>query len=127
MFLVGMISWWYGRGWVTQWGRIAQRWSRTAEFFSIGQLVSTLFSPWRQISAGRVDGPVGAVLRGLIDQLISRIIGAIVRFFTIIIGVVVLAFQVIYETLIMLVWWFLPTFPIIGAVLFAIGWVPLWR
>ena len=127
MFLVGLISWWYGRGWVGQWKRIAHRFALTLEFFSVGQLLSTLFSPFRQISAtSGNDGSFGAAMRAFVDQLISRIIGAFVRFFTIIFGLIVITLQVLYELIIMVFWWFLPLLPIVGCIMLAIGWVPTW-
>ena len=128
MFLVGLISWWYGRGWISQWKRIAGRFMATLEFFSVGQLLSTLFSPFRQISANAGgDGSFGGAFRAFIDQLISRVIGAFVRFFTIIFGVFVIVLQALYETIIMIAWWFLPLLPIIGCIMLAIGWVPVWK
>ncbi|MGY4893619.1 MAG: hypothetical protein ACO1N2_02925 [Candidatus Saccharimonadota bacterium] len=127
MFLVGLISWWYGRGWVGQWKRIALRFSATLEFFSIGQLLSTLFAPFRQISAtSSTNGTIGAAFRAFVDQLISRIVGAFVRFFTVLAGLVAIIFQALYELVIMIAWWFLPLLPIAGFVLLAIGWVPSW-
>lgn len=127
MFLVGLISWWYGRGWVGQWARMATRFRSTLDFFSVGQLAATLFSPFRQISAGTSgDKSLGGVLRSMVDQLISRCIGALVRTFTIIAGLVVIAAQGIYELCIMLVWWFVPLLPLAGFVLLAIGWTPSW-
>lgn len=121
------MTWWYGRGWVTRWGRVLGALESTLEFFSIGQLVNTLFSPFRQISAGGTnDESFGGILRNFADQLISRIIGFFVRFFTIIFGFIVISFQVVYELLVMVLWWFLPLLPVIGAILFAIGWVPEW-
>lgn len=127
MFLVGLISWWYGRGWVSQWRRVAVRFALTLEFFSIGQLISTMFAPFRQISAnGGGDGTFGSAMRSFVDQLISRLIGAFVRFFTIVFGLVVIGLQAVYEIVIMISWWFLPLFPIAGFILLATGWVPTW-
>ena len=127
MFLVGLISWWYGRGWVSQWKRIAHRFALTLEFFSIGQLFMTLFAPFRQISANTVgDGSFGSSIKAFGDQLISRIIGSLIRFFTIIFGLNVIVLQAIYELVIMIAWWFLPLLPIIGFIMLAIGWVPSW-
>lgn len=128
MFLVGLISWWYGRGWVAQWKHVGQRFRATLEFFSIGQLMATLFSPFRQISAGATgDASFGSALRAFADQLISRVIGAFVRLGTIIFGMVVIVLQAVYEGSIMLLWWFVPITPIIGCILLAIGWVPVWK
>jgi hypothetical protein len=128
MFLVGLISWWYGRGWVGQWKRIAGRFAATLEFFSVGQLLTTLFSPFRQISAnGGSDGTMGGAFRAMVDQLISRVIGAFVRFFTVIFGLVVIILQAVYEIVIMIAWWLLPLLPVVGFILLAIGWVPTWK
>jgi len=127
MFLVGLISWWYGRGWISQWKRIAGRFKATLEFFSIGQLLSTLFSPFRQISANNgSDGSLGTAMRAFVDQLISRVIGAFVRFFTVVFGLIVILLQAVYEIVIMTAWWFLPLLPIAGFILLATGWVPTW-
>jgi len=126
MFLVGIISWWYGRGLQGQISRIRDRLTATAGYFSIGQLLSTLFAPFRQISAGSVNGPVGAQLRAFFDKTISRLIGAIVRSFTILAGLIVMAVQVLVEAIVLVIWVVLPLFPIAGLILFVIGWVPRW-
>lgn len=126
MFLVGIISWWYGQGWQGQWKRVRDRLTRTADFFSIGQLVLTLFAPFRQISASGGGGTFGAVMRGAFDKLISRVIGAIVRTCTILFGLVVLLVELIYELVIMIFWLLLPAFPVIGLIVMAVGWVPKW-
>jgi hypothetical protein len=128
MFLVGLISWWYGRGWVGQWRRMTLRFKATLDFFSVGQLLSTLFSPFRQISATGSNGTgFGAAMRNMLDKLISRVIGAIVRTMTILAGVVIILLQAVYEAVLIVGWWFVPILPIAGLVLFAIGWVPVWR
>ena len=125
MFLVGLISWWYGRGWVEQWRRNGGMLMRTLEFFSVGQLLSTLFSPFRQISAGvRGDGSFTASFSAFLDRLISRIVGAFVRFFTILAGSVIIALQAVYVAVIMAFWWLVPVLPVVGFVAFMIGWVP---
>lgn len=127
MFLVGLISWWYGRGWIEQWRRVLKRFKATLDFFSVGQLMSTLFAPFRQISASPgSDGSFGSAMRGMVDKLISRCIGAFVRLGTIIFGLVVILFQAVYVAVMMIVWWFLPLLPVAGLILLAIGWVPSW-
>ena len=115
-------------GWIEQWGRILQRFKATLDFFSVGQLMSTLFAPFRQISTSPgSDGSFASVMRGFVDKLISRIIGAIVRTGTILVGLLVILFQALYVVALMIIWWFLPLFPIAGLILFVIGWVPSWR
>ncbi len=128
MFLVGLISWWYGRGWLTHLYRVGARFNATLDFFSIGQLTKTLFAPFRQISAGASgDASFGGAVRAFVDQLISRVIGGFVRFFTILLGVVVIIFQAVYETIALIAWWLVPLFPIVGFILLAVGWVPVWK
>jgi hypothetical protein len=126
MFLVGIISWWYGNGWKGQLSRIRDRLAATASYFSIGQLFATLFSPFRQISAGSTNGPVSAQLRAFFDKTLSRVIGAVVRLCTIIAGIIVLTFQTVFELIVLIMWVVLPAFPVMGLIIFAIGWVPRW-
>lgn len=119
------MSWWYGRGWVGQWRRNGDMLLRTLEFFSVGQLLSTLFSPFRQISAGvGGDGSLPAAVSAFFDKLVSRIIGALIRSTTILVGVVLIALQAAYVGVSMVLWWVVPLFPLAGLVLFMLGWVP---
>ncbi|NCO10704.1 hypothetical protein GW746_01500 [Candidatus Saccharibacteria bacterium] len=127
MFLVGLFSWWYGRGWIAQWGRVVDRWKRTIHLFSVGELAKTLFAPYRQISANIDDTSFAVAVRSFFDQLISRFIGAFIRTMTILVGLIVITGQIILETLIMIGWWIFPVLTIVGALLFALGWVPTWQ
>lgn len=124
--MVGLISWWYGAGWIGQWGRVVRRWARTLQFFSVGQLLSTLFSPYRQISAHGGGDSFPEAVRAFFDKLISRIIGSIVRMATILVGLLVITLQVVFESAITIFWLVLPVVPIACAVMFALGWVPSW-
>lgn len=127
MFLVGLISWWYGRGWSQQMGRILARLKATLDFFSVGQLLSTLFAPFRQISAASgSDGTFGTAIRGMFDKLISRCVGAFVRSITIFVGLLVILVQGIFAVISIIGWWIIPLLPVVGLILLAIGWVPTW-
>jgi hypothetical protein len=126
MFLVGIISWWYGSGWKGQLLRARNRLTATAGYFSIGQLLSTLFSPFRQISAGSTSGSLATQARAFFDKTLSRVIGAIVRSFTILAGMIALTVQGVYELTILVLWLVLPSLPVVGLIAFAIGWVPRW-
>ena len=126
MFLVGIVSWWYGAGWRGQFLRVVDRLKGTLAFFSVGQLLKTLFAPFRQISAYRPEGSLGVVFRAFFDQLISRVIGAIVRTFTIFFGIIAVIIQSIVELIILVVWLVLPLFPVVGLIAMVIGWVPKW-
>lgn len=126
MFIVGLLSWWYGAGWLAQGARVKERVASISDFFSIALLFKTLFNPFRQISAGRVDGPIGVKWHAFLDRLISRCIGAIVRLFMILFGLVSIAMTTIVGLVSLVMWALIPLLPIIGAVMMSIGWVPQW-
>ncbi len=125
MFLVGLISWWYGRGWMEQVRRSGGMLLQTLEFFSIGQLITTLFSPFRQISVG--SGGAGSLsmrFSALLDRLFSRVVGAFIRSFTILAGAIVIVIQSVYAGLIMALWLVVPVLPLIGLAAYLLGWMP---
>ena len=127
MFIVGLLSWWYSSGWVSEARRVRERIASAADYFSIGLLAKTLFSPFRQISAGRVDGPIGVKWRAFVDRLISRCIGALVRTFMIVIGIIWIATVAIIGVIALGLWLLVPAFPVIGIIMMIVGWVPSWR
>jgi len=126
MFLVGIMSWWYGNGLRLRLKMIGDRIARTNDYFSIGLLASTLFSPYRQISAGKVSGSLSVQMHAFVDRLISRVIGAIVRTFMIVFGVIVICLQAVSGVVILFFWLIIPTFPVVGLLATVIGWVPVW-
>ena len=126
MFLAGILSWWYSDGLLGRVRMAKQRLAKTADLFSIDLLISTLFQPFRQISAGKVDGPLAVHLRAFFDKLISRIIGAMVRITVILFGLATLIVVSIANLLILVLWLFAPFLPMIGLILTVIGWVPSW-
>lgn len=121
-----MLSWWYGAGWRQRTVMIRERIAATADFFSIDLLLRTFFSPFRQISAGEVDGPIGVKVRAFFDRLISRVIGSIVRSIIIVIGVVVITFHGLVGFLVIVSWAFVPLLPVIGLGLYMTGWTLSW-
>lgn len=127
MFIVGLFSWWYGNGWLAEARRVRERVASAADYFSINLLAKTLFSPFRQISAGRVDGPLGVKWRAFVDRLISRCIGALVRTFMIVIGIIWIVTVAIIGGIALGLWLLVPAFPVIGIIMMIVGWVPSWR
>lgn len=124
MFILGMLSWWYGTGWRQRVSLLRDRLAGTMDYFSIDLLLRTFFSPFRQISAGKVNGPLGVQMRAFFDRLISRLIGAMIRFTMIIAGLVVITFHAIFGAVALLLWAFVPMLPLAGIALFVTGWVP---
>ena len=124
MFIVGLFSWWYGAGWGRTVIAVRDNLLSLYDYFSLDLLLRTLFSPFRQISAGKVRGPIGVQLRALLDNLISRVIGAFVRTAVLIIGSVVLCFAACIGVLRMIVWPCVPALPFACAIAALLGWVP---
>ncbi len=127
MFLVGILSWWYKNGWKSRVQIVKSRFESSADFFSIRLLASTIFAPFRQISAGSVSGPLAEQLRAFFDRLISRVVGAVVRTFMIIFGGLAMILQLIFGGFVIIIWPILPFLPVIGLILMVTGWVPQWK
>lgn len=126
MFVIGLISWWYGRGWRGAAARVGRRLMGVEDYFSIDLLLKTFFSPFRQISAGKVQGPLGVQMRAFFDRLVSRVIGAMIRLFTILIGLVALVLYAVIGLMVLVVWALVPLLPVVGVVLFVTGWTLPW-
>lgn len=126
MFIVGLFSWWYGAGWVRCISAVRGGLASIYDYFSLDLLLRTLFSPFRQISAGSVRGPIGVQLRAMLDNLISRVIGAVVRTLVIIIGTITLLVSCLLGLLRIIAWPLIPLLPIACIVFASTGWVP-WR
>lgn len=124
MFIVGMLSWWYGAGWKRQAVAVGEKLASYYDYFSLGLLIKTLFAPFRQISAGRVRGPLGVQLRAWFDRLVSRFVGACVRTIVLVIGSVVLTVAALIGLIVILIWPLVPLLPAIATVFGVSGWVP---
>ena len=126
MAILGMLTWWYTTGWKLRALRLREKISATIDYFSIDLLLKTLFAPFRQISAGRVDGPIGVKTQAFFDRLISRMIGAIMRTIMIIAGIVTIIVHALIGIISLALWAFTPFLPLVGLWLFLTGWIP-WK
>lgn len=122
MLLAGFLSWWYGAGWRLGAQHALHRLGRTAEFFSMALLVRTLFSPFRQISAGSVRGGLDVQVRAFVDRLVSRFVGFFVRTGVLFAGLVAVTASALFWLLWLLLWPFIPVMPVIMVVLGISGW-----
>jgi hypothetical protein len=81
--LFELFFWWYGKGWLNAW-KTARDWVTKVQMeFSMPELFKSLFSPWKRIVSlpGR---SMDEKIRAMIDNLISRVIGFLVRFLALI-------------------------------------------
>lgn len=122
MFLGGMISWWYTKGIQLKFKLILSRAASMVDLFSIRLLVATWLSPYKQISASRsMSSNFVDQFKNMIDQLISRSIGAVIRTFMIIIGSAVVVVQFVVGILLLSFWLILPILPIVLLILAVTG------
>lgn len=124
MFIVGLLKWWYSDGWTRRAQMIIDGLHRTIDFFSIGLLLRTMFSLFRQDGAGSVDGPLSVKLEAFMGALISRFIGAGIRSVVLVTGCVTIAARCLSGVLVLILWLVVPLLPIIGFVVMMTGWVP---
>ena len=116
-----LIYWWYGAGWVGELNLQLKRLSRVESYFSFGNLLGTLFQPFRQIDAGFRRGGLSIQLRAWLDKTISRFIGALARLTLLIIGIVWWLISMLTSICWLFVWPFLPLAPILGAIASALN------
>lgn len=126
MLLTAFLFWWYGHGWVQQLGSVRDMLVRTFDFFSIDLLAKSLFSPFRQISAGKVRGSLQVVLQAWLDRVLSRFIGAMLRTTIIFVGIVSLLVMAVVAAVRIVLWPLLPLLPVMFFLLMLAGWMP-WK
>ncbi|QCT40118.1 hypothetical protein FBF31_03560 [Candidatus Saccharibacteria bacterium oral taxon 955] len=126
MFIVGMLSWWYSAGWKRCLLNVVDSLAGLYDYFSFELLIKTLFSPFRQISAGRVRGSLEVQFRAWLDRLISRLIGAFIRLIIIIVGTLTLVVASVIGLVRIVLWPIVPWLPIVGLAVALTGWVP-WK
>ena len=118
MIIAEMLGWWYSRGWI--W--IAQQvyvveLKRIFEFFSVSDLLKTLFSPFRQDYIDTTKAPIGIKLQVFGSNLISRMLGAMIRITLISAGLISATLFIIAGFLFVIAWPFIPIMPILAVIL----------
>lgn len=84
-------------------------------YFSIGLLAKTLFSHWRRYRESYGKGlNIKRYFEAFTTNMISRILGAIVRIVTILVGLTVELFILIGGVIVFLTWIFLPVLLLLG-------------
>jgi hypothetical protein len=127
MLLISLFSWWYTGGLKGRINSLLAALTRTLDLFSIGLLLKTLFAPFRQISAAHAaTAPIDVKFRMFFDRTFSRLIGAIMRLVVILAGIITLVGQTLISLLLIILHIIMPLLPVIGIIMFIIGWVPKW-
>lgn len=96
--------------------------AKMMDFFSVGLLIKTLFTPFRLIDSysNRGEG-LDAKIRAVIDKMIGRLIGAMIRSAVLIFALVVLVLTLALDLIRIALWLLAPSLPIVGLLLVAAG------
>ena len=120
--MLNLLNWWYIDGWKDFLYRTGSRLANLADFFSIGLLIKTFFAPFRQISAATAShAPLDVKFRMWLDRLVSRVVGAFVRFFIIIAGLICLLLAAIFSLIFIILWPLAPFAPLAGLIMSIMG------
>jgi hypothetical protein len=117
MLAVAFIHWWYGPGWKDTAQKLQLRMRHTALLFSLPILLTTMFAPWKRI----VTYPgksIGERFRAVIDNLISRVVGFIVRLGALLACLTIIGLYAVIGGFLLLLW---PVIPLLGPVLIVAG------
>ena len=117
MLTISMFVWWYSEGWTQVFGSLNRRLRKTLTLFSVGTLIRTLFAPWRRIMSAPAKGIRGHLYAAL-DNLVSRCVGFVVRFFVLLAGLIMLALVATASILEIIIW---PLLPVTGVVCLVLG------
>jgi hypothetical protein len=110
MLFVSLFQWWYGQGLLSAFRHAQNRTLHIAQIFDIPLLLKTLFAPWRRIVTTPGNG-IDAHIRAFFDNLISRIIGSIVRTIVIFAALILLCITLIMGLIEVMLWPILPLMP----------------
>jgi len=123
MLLFSMLGWWYSRGWawITRHLLITRN-KRIIQFFSVSDLLKTLFAPFRQDAVDTKRAPLGVKLQSLGGNIISRFLGFLIRLVLIICGLLLVALNTALGICLIVIWPLLPFAPLVAG-LVALFWV----
>ncbi len=122
MLFVDFISWWYVDGFNGFLKRLGLQLAKITDFFSVGLLIKTLFTPFRLIDSYSAGGQtLDDKIRASLDKLIARFIGGLIRSTVLIFAIIVIFTTITIDLLKIALWLSAPLLPIIGAVLLAMG------
>ncbi len=127
MLLASFFKWWYGAGLKNRFERLTDKIIKTSDFFSIDLLIKTFFQPFRMIDSQKLEkGALEDKVRNWFDRLISRLIGAMIRFGVLLVGLLALLARLVYSLVAMILWLFVPFLPAVCVILFVLEVAPSW-
>lgn len=120
MLVRAFFSWWYREGWIQVAASFGTRIDNVAATFSVNQLLSTLFAPWRRIIT-YPGASLADKFHAWSDNIFSRTIGFIIRLLVLFTALLVSIAVSIFSLIELIAWPLLPV-GIIGGVIVGILW-----
>lgn len=119
MLAVAFFQWWYGEGWLECFKRLMRQARQILMAFSLPILVKTLFAPWKQtVDVLGKNANLQQRLQAWIGNQISRVVGFLVRSFTLIAALLAAGLMAVAAVALTIVW---PLLPLSVVWLFAKG------
>jgi len=114
MLAISLFRWWYGSGWAWAAGRLGQRLRNVIRDYSVSILIKTLFKPWKQIiAAGGAQTAMGMKFNMMVDNLISRLVGLMVRSLTLVAAMLIWMATALVGGLVLVAWPVVPALLVI--------------
>lgn len=107
MVFIELFRWWYAEGWALLIKKLGARLRNIWYVFSVPTLLKTLFAPWRRIITYPGKG-FGPMMRAMGDNLLSRLIGFIVRTMVIIAATIGFVLTAVVGLVCVVAWPFVP-------------------
>ena len=109
MLAVALLQWWYSRGWLETGKRGLGMASSVVQSFSVPILAKTLFAPWKQIVALKpANDNIQLKLRRVLDNLVSRVVGFMVRSLTLLTALIMALFALAIGVVMIVIWPLIP-------------------
>ena len=106
-FVPALLIWWYGRGLTDLFSFLLALLDYIQNLFSVTVLLKTLFSPWKKMVGERGRGIDGLKI-WLLDNLVSRGVGFVVRVLMIFVFMIAFLAFLIFSVIAIIFWLFMP-------------------
>ena len=87
---------------------------KNLDYFSVPTLFKTLFAPWKRDVISTQNLSLNDRIRIGVFNLMSRLIGAVIRIFTIIFGLFLTLFLLVFGIIVIIIWALIPFIILIG-------------
>ena len=115
-FLGDIFGWWYSRGLKDFFIYLKAIILKITDIFSVKLLLRTYLSPWKRDLTSIEGLPLNEILRVFIFNLVSRLIGFIIKTVILFIYLIVSAVFLAVSLSLIITWLFLPLITILGII-----------